>query len=262
MWSTTFDGLVHCEITGHIATVTMDSPPVNALGRALLDALSHCLDALEARSDLRCLILTGTGKAFIAGGDLKEYQGITTEEFQTMAAMANRTFSRFERFPAPVIAAMNGYAFGGGLELALACDIRFAARSASMSLPEAAIGMMPSYGGTARLPKLVSPGNAKYLICSGRRLTAQEAKDMGILQEVTDQEDLMPRVRALAEEIAQKSPVAMTNIKYVLNQSPGATMEESLALEADYACRTVESRDFREGLLSFAEKRAAVFPGE
>ena len=254
-----YDRGVQLVVRDGIATITIHRPPVNILNKQVLEELSDCLRELEAIPGLHCVILTGTGKSFIAGGDIQDFQDISIPDFKALATLANDTFTRVERFPVPVIAAINGYAFGGGLELALACDIRIAAESALLSLPEAGIGMIPSYGGTARLAKLISPGYAKYLMFSGRRITAQKACAIGLVQEVTEDQELMAVAETLARDIASKSPVAIEHIKYLVNEMVGASMEESLSLEAAYATKTVTGNEFREGIAAFLEKRPASF---
>jgi enoyl-CoA hydratase len=254
-----YDREVQLVVKGSVATITIHHPPVNILNKQVLEELSDCLRELETMPGLHCVILTGTGRSFIAGGDIQDFQDISIPDFEALTKLANDTFTCLERFPVPVIAAINGYAFGGGLELALACDIRIAAESASLSLPEAGIGMIPSYGGTARLTKLISPGYAKYLMFSGRRITAQKACAIGLVQEVVEDHELMAVAETLARDIASKSPVAIQYIKYLVNQTVGASMKESLSLEAAYATKTVTGNEFREGIAAFLEKRPASF---
>ena len=250
---------IQLAVRDSIATITIHRPPVNVLDKQLLQDLFICLEELDATPNLRCLILTGSGRSFIAGGDIHDFQDVSIPAFEALTKLANDTFARLERFSVPVIAAINGYAFGGGLELALACDIRIAAKSSILSLPEAGIGMIPSYGGTARLAKLVSPGYAKYLMFSGRRITAGQACSIGLVQEVTEDHALMTAAEALAREIASKSPLAIRHIKQALIQMVGTSMEESLSLEAAYAAQTAAGSDFREGISAFLDNRPAAF---
>ena len=254
-----FDNIIFSQIENHIATVTINHPPVNVLTARALAALGACFDALVAENDLRCVILTGTGRSFIAGGDLSEFKGLSEAAFLSLIQNVHTVLNKIEQFPAPVIAAINGYSIGGGLELALTCDIRLAAEEALMSLPEASVGLMPSYGGTARLAKLIGPAQAKYLIYTGERFGAAEAYRLGIVQEVCPSDQLLPRAKALAAQIAAKAPIPLRFVKSVLHRAQGSTMEEALAMEVNAALETANTKDLQEGVSAFLEKRKPQF---
>lgn len=243
-----------------VARITLDHPPLNMLDRRMLEALDRCLADLERLPGLRCVILSGQGRAFVAGGDLAEYDGLTPEIFREFVALAHGVFRRLELLPVPVIAAINGFAIGGGMELALACDIRLMAREARIVFPETLLGLMPSYGGTARLGKLLSPGDAKYLSFSGRPIGAERALAMGLVQEVCAAEELLPAAEALASDIAARSPAAIRALKGALRACLPLPLDEALALEREAAVRVVAQGDVAEGVAAFSEKRAPVFP--
>ena len=254
-----YDNVIFSQVENHVATVTINNPPVNVLNARVLAALSACFDALAEENNLRCIILTGTKRSFLAGGDISEFKGLSEADFLSLIQKVHTVLNKIEQFPAPTIVAINGYALGGGLELTLTCDIRLAADTASMSLPEATVGMMPSFGGTARLAKLITPAQAKYLIYKGERFGAEEALRLGIVQEVCTYEQLLPRAKELAAQIASKAPIPLRLVKSVIHRAQGGTMEEALALELEGALKTASTRDIQEGVSAFLEKRTPKF---
>lgn len=249
----------HC-INNGIGLVTIDSPPVNALCAAVMDGLETAFAALRADTTLRCLVVTGAGpKAFVAGADLTELAEWTPGQAEAGTARGQRLFGRIEAFPVPVIAAVNGFALGGGLELALACDIRLAAENARFGLPETTLGLIPGYGGTQRLWRLVGLGRAKQMIFSGQAVTAQEALAMGLVEAVCPPEALQEQAMALAKRIAGNGPQAVRAAKRAMDCWRQGTIHTGLAAELAEQTRLFTTGDHTEGIAAFLEKRAADF---
>lgn len=252
-------GSVSYKLENRIATITINRPPVNALNDRVMCELGACLDDLLALGDVRCLIVTGEGRSFVAGADIAEFVGITGEEFQQMSLKGHQIFGKLEDFPAPAIAAINGFALGAGLELALSCDIRIASEKAKFGLPEASLGIIPGYGGTARLAKMIHPGQAKYMIYTGEHINAQRAYEVGLVQELVRPEQLPLRVQTIAEIIVSNAPIAIREAKNVINTARGASMDETLLLENVAEKHAAGSADKEEGVLAFLEKRQPNF---
>jgi enoyl-CoA hydratase/carnithine racemase len=248
-----------------IATVTMNRPEArNALSRALVTEFRETLGNLAADPSLRALIVAGTreSNAFCAGADLVERTSLTPEERLEHLAGIAALCEELAQFPTPVIAAVHGYALGGGTEVALACDIRIAADSAVFGLPEVAVGLMPGAGGVTRLPKLIGPGRARLLMFSARRVGAVEAGQIGLAELVIPLDALDTTARELAETIAGNAPLAVRALKRALLNSDGLPIKE--ATEAVLAERRPldQTRDYLEGMTAFKEKRKPVYTGE
>ncbi len=254
-----YHDLIFCRVEEGIARVQIRNAPLNVLTIQGLKALGDCFEALKNEKGLRCVVLIGAGRAFAAGGDLAEFQAFDENEFLNHIAFVHRVYTSVEVFPVPVIAAINGYALGGGLELALCCDIRIAAKEASMALPEATFGMMPSYGGTARMAKIVGPGTAKHLIFTGKRITAQRAYELGLVQEIYPGEELEEKALEMAKQIASKAPLALREVKAAIYKAQGESMEEAMKLEFEGVKRTSFSTERIEGVDAFLEKREPQF---
>lgn len=245
-----------------VATITVNRPEKrNALNAAVRRELIQALDALAADGDVRVLILTGAGeKAFIAGADVAEFAQRTPLEQR--AAMSGRTAAEeLAAFPLPTIAMINGYALGGGCELALACDLRVAARSARLGQPEIKLGLIPGAGGTQRLPRLVGLGAAMRLVLTGELIGAEEAARIGLVDVVVDDAELAQRTQALARTIAGQSPVALRLAKDSLRASLEMPLNAGLRHERELFLAAFASEDGREGVRAFVEKRAPRFSG-
>jgi methylglutaconyl-CoA hydratase len=260
-------GLVLVERRGRAAFVTLNrADAANALSKALVSSLEavfkELAGLLKQGDDLRVVVLTGTGKAFSAGADLKERRAMTLEQTWGFLDELNRLMNLVAAFPRPVVAAINGAAFGGGLELALACDIRIAADTAELGLTEVKLGIIPGAGGTQRLARIASAAAAKELILTGRRVRAQRAYALGILSEVVPAEDLAAAAAKLADEIAAAGPLALAAAKRAIDGGDGLPLAEGLALEAACYEEVLASDDRNEGLAAFAEKRPPDFKGK
>jgi enoyl-CoA hydratase len=247
-----------------LAIVRFNRPDVhNALNTATCEDLREIFGPLAfTPGELRCVILTGAGdKAFSAGGDLKERDGMTDEAWRLQHAIIEESAYAILNSSVPVIAAVNGIAFGGGCELALCCDFIYAARSARFALPEVTRGIMPGGGGTQNLPRAVGERRAKELILSGRAFTAEDAFAWGMVNEICEPSELMPRVVEVARTICRNAPLAVRQAKKAIHQGLQADLTSGLLLEVQAYERMIPSEDRREGVRAFNEKRRPVFKG-
>jgi len=254
---------VALEVRGPVAVLTLDNPgKLNALSLEILDAIGGHLDAIERDEAVRAAVITGAGeKAFAAGADIGHMREASVEEGRAYAEAGHALFRRIEEFPKPVIAAINGFALGGGCELALACDIRLAADTARLGQPEVNLGIFPGWGGTQRLPRLTSPGIAKELIFTGRHVTAAEALSIGLVNHVYPPTELLDRAVAMGEEIARKSPLAVSVAKGLVNRATEGDTGDGLERECAAFGDAFASEDQREGMAAFFEKREPRFTG-
>ncbi len=227
--------------------------------RQLKDFVTEKLPA----GNLKVLVVTGAGgKAFVAGADVGQMSQMTTEEFKDYCALGRGAFDCLEQASFPVIAAINGYALGGGLEFALACDIRVASENARVGFPETKLGLFPCWGGTQRSTKLIGPGKTKKLIFTGEMVTAAEALALGLVDKLVEREELMDEVMKIARQIARNSPLAVSYAKKAINRGSETGLSEGLAYEMETGFECFDSYDRVEGMSAFVEKRTAEFKGE
>jgi enoyl-CoA hydratase len=247
-----------------IALLTLNRPDsLNALSFAVLREIGAAFDEIAA-SDARALVVTGAGpKAFCAGADIRELTGRSLVEQKRGAELGQGVFARLDRLPMPSVAAINGFAFGGGLELALACTFRVASRNAKMGLPEIKLGLIPGYGGSQRLPRLVGRGAALKLLLTGAVIDAREAYRIGLIDELVEagSDALFARALELARLIASMPPLAVTAAIEAVDRGAELPIEEALALEAAIFGRLCATADKREGTRAFLEKRPPVWSG-
>jgi enoyl-CoA hydratase len=235
---------------------------MNALNLETLTALRDQLAELAEDVDTRVVVLTGAGdRAFIAGADIKYMSGLGVEDAKAWGDLGHQAGRLLETMKQPTIAAINGFALGGGCELALACDLRYASSTAKLGQPEINLGIIPGWGGTQRLARTTTLGFAKELILTGRTVDADEALRRGLVNEVTEPTDLLPRVMAVAVQLAAKSPLALEAAKQALNRALAGDHVENLTREADRFGDLFASDDAKEGLTAFAEKREPTFTG-
>lgn len=228
---------------------------LNALNSAVLEELDATLDAVNL-DEVRCLILTGAGqKSFVAGADIGEMSSLTKAEGEAFGKKGNDVFRKLETFPIPVIAAINGFALGGGCEISMSCDIRICADNAVFGQPEVGLGITPGFGGTQRLARLVGAGMAKQMIYTGRNIKADEALRIGLVNAVYSQEELMPAAEKMAAGIAKNAPIAVRNCKKAINDGLDVDMDEALVIEEKLFGDCFESYDQKEGMAAFLEKR-------
>jgi enoyl-CoA hydratase/carnithine racemase len=252
---------VRVEVEHPVALVTIDRPEaLNAVDERVLDELSAVYTGPAADDRVRVVIITGSGdKAFVAGGDIAAMQRMTVREGERFARRGQEVLLQIERSRAVVIAAINGYALGGGSELALACDLRIASDRATLGLPETTIGLFPGWGGTQRLLRAVGLGRAKELVFTGRRISAEEALRFGLVEQVVSQDELLAKARELAAQIVANSPVAVAQAKKALNQGAQTALDQALAIELEAWLVNFGTSDRVEGLLAFLEKRKPSF---
>ncbi len=245
------------EREGPLAIVTIDRPEkLNALDLETVSALEASIAELAHADDVRAMILTGAGeKAFVAGADIAELAEQGVFDGRENSRRGHRLTVAIEEAPIPVIAAINGFALGGGLELALACDLRFAATTAKLGLPEVSLGIIPGYGGTQRLPRLVGLGNALSLILTGDHIDAQEALRIGLVQGVSEPAELLDAVKKVALRIASRSPSAVRLAKQAARRGLRGTLGDGLELEADLFGMISSTDEMREGMRAFLDKR-------
>ena len=257
-------GFVLKEKRGFVLLLTLNRPEVmNALNFPTLLELQEALKEAWFSRDVRVIIVTGAGdKAFCAGADLKEREKMTEIEVKNYIRTIRETFTMFEDIPKPVICAINGYAFGGGLEMALACDIRIAADTAKMGLTETSLAIIPGAGGTQRLPRIVGKAKAKELIFTARRITAEEALKIGLVNEVVPKQRLIERAFEIANEIAQNGPLAVEAAKFAINRGTEVDIKTGLEIESKAYDTLIPTKDRREGLIAFKEKRKPKYVGE
>ena len=255
---------VKVEVEDGIAILTlMRAEAANALSIQMLHEMNEALETIQYDRSVRVVIVTGDGeKAFCAGADLKERNGMSEEQVRQTVALIGKTISHFETLAQPVIAALNGVAFGGGLELALACDIRIASTNVKLGLTETALGIIPGAGGTQRLPRLIGVGKAKELIYTARRLSADEAFTYGIVEHVVAPQELVVKAKALAAEMAKNAPLSLIQAKTAINQGMQTDIATGLQIESLAYSRLLYTEDRLEGLKAFQEKRAPLYSGK
>ena len=245
-----------------VAIVTVDRPEaLNALDSETIRLLRAAADELSADESVRAVVLTGAGKSFVAGADIAEMSRLTSEGARQFSARGQALMSAIETAPQPWVAAVNGYALGGGCELALACDIRLAAENARFGQPEIGLGITPGFGGTQRLTRNVGAGWAKYLVLSGRHLRADEALAIGLVQAIHPKDELHAQALKLAGELAAKSPLAMRYCKAAVHAAADTDIVSGQAVEKDLFALCFATEDQSEGMSAFLEKRAPEFRG-
>ncbi|HEX4406871.1 MAG TPA: enoyl-CoA hydratase-related protein [Polyangia bacterium] len=249
---------------GPVATVTVNRPrALNALDGATMQALTEAFTKLAATPGVRCVILTGAGdKAFVAGADVKAMAAMTTEEAAALAGLSHRLGEVMAGMAAPVIAAVNGFALGGGCELALCCDFIYASRAAKFGQPEVGLGVIPGLGGTQRLPRRIGLPRAAELLYTGAVIDADEALRLGLVNAVVDADALMPRVRAVADAIASRAPLAVAAAKRAAREGVELPLAAALELERKLFAGLFGTADQREGMRAFVEKRVATWSGK
>ena len=249
-------GFVKLEQQGHVGILTIDrQEALNALNSQVLSDLDAALDQVEANEEIYVVILTGAGRSFVAGADIGEMSTLTKAEGTAFGKKGNDLFLEIESFPIPVIAAINGFALGGGNEISMACDIRLCSDNAVFGQPEVGLGITPGFGGTQRLARLVGMGMAKQLVYTARNIKADEAYRIGLVNAVYTQEELLPAAKKLAATIAGNAPIAVRNCKKAINEGCQVSISEGVALEEKYFGDCFESEDQKEGMANFLRKK-------
>lgn len=244
------------EAEGQIGLITICRPKaLNALNSAVLGELDEVLDNVDLQT-IRALILTGAGeKSFVAGADIAEMSSLTKAEGEAFGKKGNDVFRKLEKFPIPVIAAVNGFALGGGCEIAMSCDIRICSENAMFGQPETGLGITPGFGGTQRLARLIGAGMAKEMIYAARNISAEDAYRIGLVNKVCPQEELMPAARKLAENIARNAPIAVRNSKKAIDEGLQTDIDQAIVIEEKMFGDCFETADQKEGMSAFLERR-------
>ena len=251
------------DIAGPIATITINRPKaLNALNTEVLNELCHAVDATSANEAIRALILTGSGeKAFVAGADITELAELNALSAKQFVANGHKTMAALQNLSIPVIAAVNGFALGGGLELALSCDFIYASENAKFGLPEITLGLIPGFGGTQRLARLIGKNRAKEMIFTGKMIASEEAAQMGFVNRVVPAEELMASAQKTASAMASKGKVSLNMAKQIINQGLDVDLATGCKMEIDAFALCVASEDAQEGTRAFLEKRKPDFKG-
>ncbi len=255
---------IQYDIADHIITVVIDRPKaLNALNPETIHELSQCVSMIETNPDIKVVIITGGGtKSFVAGADIVAMSTMNPLEGRTFGMLAQDVFTRIENLPQPVIAAVNGYALGGGCELACACDFRYAADTAKFGQPEVGLGVTPGFGGTQRLPRVVGRGYGKELIYTGQMIDAQEAYRIGLVNKVVSPDELMPEVMKTAKKIASQGTIAVNLSKAAINRGINCDVITGIAYEAEVFGLCFATEDQKEGMQAFVQKRKPMFSGK
>jgi enoyl-CoA hydratase len=252
------------EVRDHVAVLTINRPDkLNALNDQVVADLAQAARGLKADAAVRGVILTGAGpKAFVAGADIGDLARQGVMDGRARALKGQRMLEAFERMGKPVLAAVNGFALGGGCELAMACHVRIASENARFGQPEVSLGITPGYGGTQRLPRIVGKGNALYMVLTGEHVNAPDALRMGLVSKVVPSDQLMTEAMKLMQAIVAKGPLALALTMEAVERGLETTLEEGLRIEADAFGLVASSADMKEGLTAFLEKRAPRFEGK
>lgn len=251
--------LINLTVENNIAIIKLNNPPVNVLNRLLLEQLNETVNEVKDNSEVKVIVLTGEGSAFAAGADIKSMPQLKAKQGEEMASFGQNIFSNLESLDKVSICAINGVALGGGMELAMSCDIRIISEKAKIGQPEINLGIIPGYGGTQRLTRIVGKAKAKEIILTGDNINAQEAYQLGIATKITSPEELMNTALELASKIASKGQVAVRAAKKAIDEGFEQSLNDSMKTEAKYFGVVCDSEDKNEGVIAFMEKRKPNF---
>ncbi len=251
--------MIELEKDDQIPVIKLDNPPLNAICTELLDGLEKTLDLLEDDEGVQVVVIEGVGKAFVAGADISEMKDMSPEEAEEFSKKGQEVFSKIENFHVPVIAAVDGYALGGGMELAIACDIIIASGRSVFGQPEVGLGIIPGYGGTQRLPRIVGVKKAKELIFTGKKIDAEEAYEIGLINKVVAPENFTDEVMSLSKSISKNGPLAVKYSKRAINQG---TQLNNLDKEVEMFRKCFETQDQKIGMDAFLDKEEPEFKGK
>jgi enoyl-CoA hydratase/carnithine racemase len=247
---------------GAVSRIELDNQPLNLVTGEMMERLDAALDELARDGEVRAVVVTGAGtRAFCAGSDVKEFEGLAGRVAQGKLLYEKYVYRKLAELPVPTIAAIEGDALGGGLELALCCDLRIASARARLGMPEVRLGVIPGSGGTQRLPAVVGPARAKELILVGELISAQRAEQIGLVNAVADDGQALAVATDMAQRIAQRGPVAVREAKHLIERARDLDLDAGLAAELDASDRVFASEDMREGARAFFAKRPPEFPG-
>lgn len=250
------------DVEQHICIITINRPDkLNAINKTVMEELGKAIDEVYNNAAIKSAIITGSGsKAFVAGADITEFQGLTKEQGMALAKKGHDIFFKIENAPKPIVAAVNGFALGGGCELALSCHFMIASDNARFGQPEVNLGLIPGYGGTQRLVQVAGKGRAMELLMSGKMISAKDAQTYGLVNEVVSPEELLPKVKEILQTIQSKAPIALANIIECINNFDHTQKGYDLEVQKFGECFATE--DMKEGASAFLEKRKPVFKGK
>jgi enoyl-CoA hydratase len=252
-----------CVIENRVALITINRPPLNVLPAAVYHKLCDTIIGLVERKEARAVIVTGSGKAFVSGLDIKDINALkNAEENNAMTLGMKKVFRRIEKLPRPIIAAINGFCFGGGLEFALSCHLRFASSEAKLALPEINVGVIPSFGGTQRLPRVIGRGQALELMLTGRQVSGDEAYRLGLVNAVFPAAEFLDKVKQLAAQIAEKNPQAVEATVRAVTEGLELDPDEAMVCESTWSSTLIGTYNANEGMKAFFERRKPVFKDE
>jgi len=256
--------VLRVELRDRIAVLTLDRPgQLNAIGSETVDRLTRALNELRDNDDVRALVVAGAGRAFSAGADIGEIESFTApRQFHSFVQQLTDAYALLENFPKPSVAAVHGFAFGGGLELALACDLRVAERGTRLGLPEMKLGVLPGAGGTQRLPRLIPPAIAKQMILTGEPIDAERAYALGLVNELTEPGEALGVAEALATALTTGAPLALAAGKRLIDYGLGMDLEAAISYERETVSVLFSTEDRIEGLKAFRERRPGDFQGK
>lgn len=254
---------VICDVKDGIATITINNPPVNALNESVMAELDKILNEISGNSSIRVVIITGSGsKCFVAGADIRQFPGLDAGLGEVFVLRGQAILSKIMMLSQPVIAAINGYCLGGGCELALACDIRIASANALIGLPEVSLAVIPGYGGTQRLPRLVGTGRAMVMMCTGDPIKADEALLIGLVEKLVPAGKALEGAESMAKTIMGRGPLAVQAVKKAIHSGMENALDDGLLLEAGLFGGLCATDDQKEGADAFLSKRPPVFKGQ
>ena len=246
------------DVKDKICTVKINNPEaMNALNSTVLSELDEAFTEIAANEDVSVVVITGEGRAFVAGADISQMSTMNATEGKAFGVQGSAVFRKIENLDKPVIAAINGFALGGGCELAMACDIRIASNKAKIGQPETGLGITPGFSGTQRLPRIVGPGKAKEIIYTAKPITADEAYRIGLVNSVVEPESLMDAAYAMAKQIAKNAPIALKYSKEAIDKGMQTDIDSAISLENDLFALCFSTEDQKEGMKAFFEKRPA-----
>ncbi|MFW5904017.1 MAG: enoyl-CoA hydratase/isomerase family protein [Candidatus Saliniplasma sp.] len=254
--------MIELEKDDEIPVIKIDNPPMNAICTELLDDLSKTLDLLEDDEGIRVIVLTGVGKAFVAGADIAEMKDMSPKRAEEFSKRGQELFQRIDEFSVPVIAAVDGYALGGGMELAMSCDIIITSERSVFGQPEVGLGVIPGFGGTQRLPRIVGIKKAKELIMTGKKIDAEEAGKIGLVNMIIDSENFMEEVIKVSKTISKNGPLSVKYAKRAINEGSRVKINKGLDIEAEMFKKCFETEDQKTGMDAFLNKKEPEFKGK
>lgn len=254
---------LHCELQGKVLQITIErEEKLNAMNDVMMEEIRSCFQSVKERDDVHAVVLTGKGKAFMAGADIEGYDNFDMGQFFAFQEKGREMYRAIETCPKPVIAAVNGYALGGGFELVLASDIVIVAQHAKFGLPEVKLGLVPGGGGVQKISRIAGPYLAKELLMTGRFISAQEGRDLRFINQIVEADKLIDAALEIAHQLSEMAPLAVRGLKRLVNEGADASLETAQAYDRTFLANLFRTLDAREGIAAFMEKRSPEFKGK